>query len=382
MKRNSINCSCDDYDFYTIPVPLKVIFRRKKKHYISSLLEKLHPCFNDDCSFDSHLHLEKSGIKANVVVMQKLKLAEYKSNNKRLYIQEQKHHQIFAGKQKKTVIAAAGFLLLIIAVTIKLVFSSAHNFESEQNAAEIPEPQTALPAATMSFCLPDFLQRIAELTGTIQTLNWNYDGYNENFSVSVKGVYPEQLEDFSNSLKVSSVEFDSFVPLMTVNVTEHNVQSSATFIDYTFYKNDFRKLIEQNHVTLIEETVKPYGVRFSVQENQEQELVTLFDYLNANNFCFSSININSSAQAVNVELVFSQVQFEGQATIIQTIINNLHLFFHTQDTQQTTKTEEQNKLLQKSQPQKTALVKVGQIIKPDGSVSIFYKDENGKIIKR
>ena len=85
----------------------------------------------------------------------------------------------------------------------------------------------------------------------------------------------------------------------------------------------------------------------------------------------SSININSSGQSVNIELVFSEVQFEGQSAIMQTLINNLKLFFHTQDKTQTIQTTKT-----------TALVKVGQIIKPDGSVSIFYKDENGKIIKR
>ena len=371
MKNNAVKCSYEDYDFYTIPISLKTVLQRQKKPYIYSQLEKLHPCFNDDCSFDSHLHLEKSGIKANVVVMQKLKLAEYKSNNKHLYIEEQKHHQVFAGRQKITVIAATSLLLLIIAVAAKQIFSSPDTFEAEQDATEVPEPQTALSAITMNFCFPDFLQRVCELGGIIKTLNWNYDGYNENFSVKVNGIYPEQLEDFSKSIKVSSVVFDSFVPVMTVNFTEHNVQSPGTFTDFNLYKNDFRKLIEKNEVQLIEETVKPYGVNFSVKENQQQELATLLEYLNANNFSFSSIIINSSGQSVNVELVFSEVQFEGQAFIMQTLINNLKLFFHTQDKTQTIQTTKT-----------TALVKVGQIIKPDGSVSIFYKDENGKIIKR
>ena len=36
---------------------------------------------------------------------------------------------------------------------------------------------------------------------------------------------------------------------------------------------------------------------------------------------------------------------------------------------------------QTAQPQQT-LLKIGQIIKPDGYVITWYKDENGKIIKR
>ena len=98
MKNNAVKCSCEDYDFYTIPVPVKAVLNRNKKHYISSQLEKLHPCFSDDCSFDTHLHLKKTGIKADVVVMQKLKLAEYKSKNKRLYIEEQKAALLFRGR--------------------------------------------------------------------------------------------------------------------------------------------------------------------------------------------------------------------------------------------------------------------------------------------
>ena len=94
------NCSKDDYDFYTIPFPVKVIFNRQKNRYISSQLEKLHPCFSDDCSYDSHLRLKKSGLIADVVVMQKFKVAEYKANKRKLYVQELKHHQFFADKKK------------------------------------------------------------------------------------------------------------------------------------------------------------------------------------------------------------------------------------------------------------------------------------------
>ena len=47
-----------------------------------------------------------------------------------------------------------------------------------------------------------------------------------------------------------------------------------------------------------------------------------------------------------------------------------------------TKTTDSKPQNQKSMNEAAGLIKVGQIIKPDGSVTVFYKDKNGKIIKR
>ena len=118
MKTNAVNCSVNDYDFYTIPLPVKTLLHRQKDRYIGSQLEKLHPCFSDDCSFDSHLSLGKKGLNADVVVMQKYKVAEYKALYKRMFVQERKHIQFFAGNKcmRRGVVAVVGLLMLVFAL--------------------------------------------------------------------------------------------------------------------------------------------------------------------------------------------------------------------------------------------------------------------------
>ena len=83
-KSNALRCSPDYYDFYSIPFPVKAVGRIQKNKYICAQLEKLHPCFSDDCCFDSKLRISNRGLQADVVVMQKFRLAEYKSQNHHL----------------------------------------------------------------------------------------------------------------------------------------------------------------------------------------------------------------------------------------------------------------------------------------------------------
>ena len=80
-NNNAVKCSPDFYDYYSIPFPVKSVGRIQKNKYLCSQLEKLHPCFSDDCCFDSRLKLSVHGLQADVVVMQKFRLAEYKSQN-------------------------------------------------------------------------------------------------------------------------------------------------------------------------------------------------------------------------------------------------------------------------------------------------------------
>ena len=86
-----------DYECYSLRVPWKLSFGRRRKNFLFGELEKMHPCFSNECRFDSRLKLSKSGIKTDVVVMSGLKLAEYKARfpGKKLYLEENLSKSVF-----------------------------------------------------------------------------------------------------------------------------------------------------------------------------------------------------------------------------------------------------------------------------------------------
>ena len=71
----------EDFEKYRIHLPFSVILKGKVNKYIYSELEKRHPCFTNDCYFNSKFKFDGKGIDSDVLVMNKLKLSEYLGNN-------------------------------------------------------------------------------------------------------------------------------------------------------------------------------------------------------------------------------------------------------------------------------------------------------------
>lgn len=76
MRKNYVKK--EDYDFYSIVLPLKVAFSSSRKKFILRELEKLHPKLSAACFIKSWLHFKKGKIQADVAVMEKNLVASYK----------------------------------------------------------------------------------------------------------------------------------------------------------------------------------------------------------------------------------------------------------------------------------------------------------------
>ena len=379
MKRNE-NCCPDDYDFYTIPFPLKVFMYKKRNRYISSQLEKLHPCFSDDCSFDSHLRLEKSGLKADVVVMQKYRVAELKLLNKRLFVKERRHVQFFADRKKikfftgtlAAVVVFVSFVIFALFPSIEEIAPSEPSFSSSQNEELF-----------LQYSISDLLSLISKLKGSISDFSWSYDGFNESTAICLCGLFPEQLEVFEPALKFSSVTFENSKPILTVSYSSKKISANSFAPQQiSIQKNDIRQIIIQSGFDINEETVNPFGLKISIPQSQLKELIPLFQYFQNNDFSIETIAIKSSASLINLQLIFSQTVYENQNVLFESLIKNLDLFVQKQSPTQIEEAREiQPSTIQVSSQQKK-LLKLGQIVKPDGSVIQYYKDENGKITVR
>ena len=76
MRKNYIRK--EDYDFYSIEMPLKIAFSRKRKNFILRELEKMHPKLTASCFIKSWFRLKKGKIQAFVAVIEKNLIAGYK----------------------------------------------------------------------------------------------------------------------------------------------------------------------------------------------------------------------------------------------------------------------------------------------------------------
>lgn len=384
MKTNALICTPDDYDFYTIPLSVKTLLHKQKNHFISSQLEKLHPCFSDNCSFDSHLKLERSGLKAQVVVMQKCTLAEFKSQKKRIFIEECRHIQFFTGNQKKLWAAFISVVIFLVAFTaVSIHQKKLKNEKQNSGIQEIQQIAQPEPLIDQPFFSPALLNHVTQSGGQVLNFSWSYDGCNESASCYIKGLFPEQIPR-TDQITFSSVTFEQSVPEFAVNYSAV-VRQTQVLSEYkqADYKPELRALLLQNDLVPAEETITPFGIKLLVPPEKCSVIEDFLDFLKYNTLSLAAIKLNLDNSIIKMEFIFSDFSFPNENELFTSVINILNAFALEQE-----KEQDQDKLQLQAPPQSQLqrqsrqLIKLGQIKKPDGSVAVFYKDENGKIIKR
>ena len=391
-KSNALRCSPDYYDFYSIPFPVKAVGRIQKNKYICAQLEKLHPCFSDDCCFDSKLRISNRGLQADVVVMQKFRLAEYKSQNhhKPIYIEELKEIPFFKDyktKKRNVIFAAIGLIVLV------LIFFSVRF----RNVTSISSPASAVPASSqinIEVAKPDsflqiktLLETINSRGGKIRVFSLKLNGFTYSYELSLQNIYPEQLLELLPQVTVSSVTYEKNIPLMTAKINlSLNSANFKNDIDVPVHEiaSTFRNYLLQNNIIIIEETVKPCGIK--VRLPAEVEIVkSLFEYLSGEQVSLSELSINPGKDSIFVSIGFSFVQIKNQNVIYESFIENADVFFAKREPAANTENIQKSARSQPSQKSQTENKKetcVGKIIRTDGTTVEFYKDENGRIKQR
>ncbi|MBQ9205882.1 MAG: hypothetical protein IJ158_04130 [Treponema sp.] len=123
MKK--VMVSVADYEIYRFLMPWKFVFSREKA-FILSELEKMHPRFSGSCCYDTKYVLKKRQVMAEVVVMEKARLARYKTAGGELFLESEKKRSVFSNRARIVrilsiiLILLAGFLSLRIAKSVML----------------------------------------------------------------------------------------------------------------------------------------------------------------------------------------------------------------------------------------------------------------------
>ena len=391
-KNNVIKCSPDFYDYYTIPFPIKAMGRIQKNKYLCSQLEKLHPCFSDDCCFDSRIKFSGHGLQADVVVMQKFRLAEYKSQNhhKPIYIEELKKIPFFKDyKIKSGVVILAGVLAFAVFFTGIIIKyrQKQQSLQTTQASASLDFSESNVPALeTDGFLqIKTFFETLSLNDGKVTDFSWKLNGFTQDYSIVLKNIFPEQLLNTMPQVAFSSVAYDNNVPLMSAQF-KGALQSSDFLANETVAVNEltaaFRGFLFQKKMNIIEETVNPCGIKARLL-NDESSLTSLLEYFVEENLPLSMLAINVSKEGILIYAGISNTPIKNQKSFYECLLKNVQVFFIQEN-------PAENFDLKKS-PQKAVAkaphinkkeIVIGKIFRIDGSALEFYKDEEGKIKQR
>ena len=406
-----------DYEKYQLVLPYRLLFGRKRKRFIYSELEKMHPCFSDEFCFDSDIcKVSKKGFVSDVMVIHKNTLAEYEAKRYEsaagisritgsgFFIDSCKRRRFFVNEKFKRMIVTLCFVFLMIFISLVLAgvkkvagISKKENvqafaFVEEQNVqtADDVEKNVAIVFRPGE----KFFDSISAAGGRVLSFRWEMADGSEVLEAKIKGVFPEQLEE----MKMSAVNYENEQPVILVtdvrpapvnSLYQRSEGEVAGSFDSEFYKR-VRQVLSKNGAVLKEERRTPYLIRFSCNE---KVLKTL---LNGVAGCFAdfggevcSIYIqaaggsSSGTGAGDFEISIGGEEAALARGIELTVVaENAEFFGEIKKSQlSVSQSRKQNSPVKNDGLEKSEGQKIGEIKTAEGSVIVFYKTSDGKIKK-
>ena len=406
-----------DYEKYQLVLPYRLLFGRKRKRFIYSELEKMHPCFSDEFCFDSDIcKVSKKGFVSDVMVIHKNTLAEYEAKRYEsaagisritgsgFFIDSCKRRRFFVNEKFKRMIVTMSFVFLMIFIFLVLAgvkkvagISKKENvqafaFVEEQNVqtADDVEQNVAIVFRPGE----KFFDNISAAGGRVLSFRWEMADGSEVLEAKIKGVFPEQLEE----MKMSAVNYENEQPVILVTDvrpahSKGDFQKTGDMVcssfDPEFYKN-VRSVLSKNGAVLKEERLTPYLIRFSCNE---KVLKTL---LNGVAGCFAdfggevcSIYIQAAGEsssgtgAGDFEIsIGGEEAALARGIELAVVAENAEFFGEIKKSQlSVSQSRKQNSPVKNEGLEKSKGQKIGEIKTAEGSVIVFYKTSDGKIKK-
>lgn len=415
-----------DYETYWIPIPFGSFLGKQKNKFLYGELEKRHPCFSDDYLFCSKTFLKNRKLESKVFVMDKMKLAEYKLQYpKGQFVSEDKRKipLFYQSQHGKKIGILILFAILIISFFQMVKNKKLHTLENNlivDTVIEAEEEKITLPD-NFNFILNDECECLFEIINcnksAIKSFYWEYSNFYERFDVSVNSVFPEVVLDSLPESKISNVHYYENKPSFNLTYEKKNViegLENENQKENNEIIQNVRNLLLENKCMLIEETVNPRVFRFNLTVKQkdfmhfqkENLFIRLghFLYKEKNMLELFSLNckkIEDNAILFDVAIRFGDykigesVQFiqedENSKNICEFIGKNIEPFFAEiiLDVKKSKRTNDKvsggkSNFVEKREKLNNPIVvkdRIGEIKNKDGSITIFYKSKENKILK-
>lgn len=392
-----------DYEFYSIPVPLKMSVGKKKRKFLYAELEKRHPCFSGSYTFDYVTKIKKNGLESDVVVLDKLKLAEYKRKYGRtgFLFSEIKKRLFVSEKYRVIKISIFIFALVFAAVffaTIRKFFAIK---EISNSYAEIPILSEAVSESEKFFdgeiilpyqsLLDDILAVIKSRNGKIENFEWQVLNGKETVSILVKNIFPEDFTKITDCIyEYSGLTYKDSVPNFFFK-GERNISSETVFQGKLSAENEFRisvrKILLNSNAELIEEKISPMEFSFYIKKEKivfSTILNSLEQIQKESDFSINYINCSEGkSDTLKIRMKIGEKNAAGK-NICNAISENLELFGFS-DRQEKGKILDEKNQINSGGEKKLEMLnenvrKIGEVTYKDGRKIFYYKNSDGKII--
>lgn len=392
---------------YDLTVPYVFDVRKLRKR-LDAELEKLHPCFPEQCAVDYRLRFRRfwnsrDGLHIRAVVMDRTQLATIRKRNGGciLYLAGSRQYPVFSGGiVKRRLSYAAACLLFVLAVLMMVRFFSPAEEEGELTAAvsgliasppvSVPvPPDSGQPDETAPSEQPDFkglFLRLHELGGRLSAFTWS--GNDGLTAFKTAGIYPEQLKAVASgfgSVSFGVVSYSDGKPEYMVSVSpddsERLLQRVSAFRG-TAGVMAVRQLILENGGILLSETVSPPSLSGMVPESCWTAFAASMSsyFAEPGSPSLSGLSFAREAGDISVSVQFAESAEDVPVRLVPFLLSDMTFVFYDApglpfEAAEVHDGEERVEELLKTR-------EIGRISRADGSCIVFIHNEDGKIERR
>lgn len=388
MKNNVVRKN--DYELYLMNIPLTLL-GKKRKQYIRRELEKVHPCFGEQYSFDSRRCIRKGKIQTLIAVMDKVKVLEYKKNRKSgLHLEGINAGEMFAGNYKLHAFSLLVVLILCVflagALGKKNQSSESNNkmIESDYNYITEAEPVlNSYPACHE--ILEECFEKIKLNKGEIKSLSIGIGSNEENafltMDMYLENMYPESLVLENNSQEINEVNFshvnyDKDVPSFECNLDAQVSVEKLNPISVDRI-SELRNMLG-TLCSIKEEDFPNAGFHFELPETKFTEMFEKISSMD--DVALKEISISRAKNDYDVSMVFTNVLNQSGKGIAKALLDYSSLFVKPQKTTEfkPVKSKPKNNVIADVDSKK-GWEKIGRVVQKNGKTLVYYRDDKNQI---
>lgn len=392
-----------DYDFYSIPLSFKNVGKGHFSKFILKELEQRHPRFSDSSCYDTKYSFRKGKINADVVVMDKCILAEYRRANKgkKLFLESGPPRDFFNEKNcfPKFLVLFILFIPLIVC-TRKLYRNflvPTKNVSADEtgllNYPELPEDGTEKASVLISpvELVAGVFTAVSKKGGKIRSFSW--DGKNCSFCVT--GCPAEEIAQAKYcavSYTNNEPYFSLILPIQEENKTEQSsiAYSSLDSRSFSAEKNcdernplevfaSARKKMIRLGAVMQSEQFLENGGKFTfacTKENLYSVLKVLSEAADSNFWIENKFSIESQENQKLIKIQFGVAEPDSLFSFspLKTVTKYAFLFEEQKGTEQKLLSP-----LEKKSVEKVTASILGEIHAANGNIFVYYKTPEGKV---
>lgn len=410
-----------DYDLYRISFPWKNIFLRQKNTLIEEL-EKLHPRFSASCCYEARYRLRQKKLMAEVVVIEKSRLAKYKAQGGRLYLDSAVRRRVFSEKK----IFRSGIMILLLLTALFLSARIIHifpldnsdekitrfqeimaaeargtgaNTENDENTANLFEEVE--PMLVNESLIPEIFLSVSRHGGKISDFKYRSGDKRENKEKGISqpgkcsfSIYGCDCEDVV-SAQYCVVSFKDNKPFFELELPFEENRPEENIPEMPGDKDlDGMTSGEEGRFSDLKNTLLSLGAKLSLYQNDQDraeisffaDSTILYSCLKSCWQCTSEsgwhedlLNVHQSGGICSVNLVLDKNNRPALYSPLFTAAEYAFLF-----ASDLIKLERKTvkKSLSKTGPLVKSIsqrIRIGEIRKSDGSVIVCYRNQNGKM---